>query len=198
MSFIARGAAEETYAYYSSIQMTNCTLGYPIVTGCHNTHRVTALRQVGGFAPHAANDFALPRLWVERSVSPEDSCQGVDAGRLAYAKWPIFLLALYNVLGCYRGPYTIARKAGTETTHSILLVPHILIISLVSTAWVSGMVFGRITNPLLHVSGAFIVLGSLSLMLTTRLGFPNPYEPSLRAKAMEGRLSQNRVLWMKD
>jgi hypothetical protein len=34
-------------------------LGYPIVTGCHNTHRVTALRQVGGFAPHAADDLLM-------------------------------------------------------------------------------------------------------------------------------------------
>src|ERR1051326_294959 len=55
-SFIAQGAAEETYAYYSSIQMTNYALGYPIVTGCHNTHRVTALRQ---FAPHAADDLLI-------------------------------------------------------------------------------------------------------------------------------------------
>ncbi len=38
-SFVARGAAEETYAYYSSIQMSAYALGYPIVTGCHNTHR---------------------------------------------------------------------------------------------------------------------------------------------------------------
>ena len=58
-SFIARGAAEETYAYYSSIQMTNYSLGYPIVTGCHTTHRVAALRQVGGFAPHAADDLLI-------------------------------------------------------------------------------------------------------------------------------------------
>jgi cellulose synthase (UDP-forming) len=56
-SFIARGAAEETYAYYSSIQMTSYALGYPIVTGCHNAHRVTALHEVGGFAPHEADDM---------------------------------------------------------------------------------------------------------------------------------------------
>ena len=50
-SFIARGAAEETYLYYSSIQMTAYALGYPIVVGSHNTHRTAALRDVGGFAP---------------------------------------------------------------------------------------------------------------------------------------------------
>jgi cellulose synthase (UDP-forming) len=58
-SFIARGAAEETYAYYSSVQMACYTMGYPIVTGCHNTHRVTSLKQVGGFAPHDADDLLI-------------------------------------------------------------------------------------------------------------------------------------------
>ena len=58
-SFIARGAAEETYAYYSSLQMTSYAVGYPIVTGCHNTHRVEALKQVGGFAPHEADDLLI-------------------------------------------------------------------------------------------------------------------------------------------
>ncbi len=58
-SFIARGAAEETYAYYSSIQMTSYAMGYPIVTGCHTVHRMSALREVGGFAAHDADDMLL-------------------------------------------------------------------------------------------------------------------------------------------
>src|SRR4051812_25783760 len=62
-SFIARGAAEETYAYYSSIQMSSYGLGYPIVTGCHNVHRSAALRQVGGFAPHEADDLLITLLY---------------------------------------------------------------------------------------------------------------------------------------
>jgi cellulose synthase/poly-beta-1,6-N-acetylglucosamine synthase-like glycosyltransferase len=62
-SFIARGAAEETYAYYSSMQMASFALGYPILTGCHNTHRVSALRQVGGFAAHDADDLLLTQLY---------------------------------------------------------------------------------------------------------------------------------------
>jgi cellulose synthase/poly-beta-1,6-N-acetylglucosamine synthase-like glycosyltransferase len=59
VSFIARAAAEETYAYYSSIQMTHFAVGYPILVGCHNTHRVTALRQIGGFAAHEADDMVM-------------------------------------------------------------------------------------------------------------------------------------------
>jgi len=62
-SFIARGAAEETYAYYSSIQMSSYAIGYPIVTGCHTTHRTTALRSVGGFAPHEADDLLITLLY---------------------------------------------------------------------------------------------------------------------------------------
>jgi cellulose synthase (UDP-forming) len=62
-SFVARGAAEETYAYYSVTQMASYALGFPIVTGCHTTHRVTALRQVGGFAAHDADDLLITFLY---------------------------------------------------------------------------------------------------------------------------------------
>jgi cellulose synthase/poly-beta-1,6-N-acetylglucosamine synthase-like glycosyltransferase len=62
-SFIARAAAEETYAYYSSVQMTAFAVGYPMVVGCHNAHRVTALRQIGGFSPHEADDMVMTLLY---------------------------------------------------------------------------------------------------------------------------------------
>lgn len=62
-SFIARGAAEETYAYYSSTQMFCYAMGYPIVTGCHTTHRVSSLREVGGFAAHDADDLLITLLY---------------------------------------------------------------------------------------------------------------------------------------
>lgn len=58
-TFIARAAAEETYAYYSSVQMAHFAVGYPILVGCHNTHRVAALRQIGGFAAHEADDMVM-------------------------------------------------------------------------------------------------------------------------------------------
>jgi len=61
--FIARGAAEETYGYYSATQMSSYTAGFPIVTGCHQTHRATALQQVGGFAPHDADDLLITLLY---------------------------------------------------------------------------------------------------------------------------------------
>jgi hypothetical protein len=61
--FIARGAAQETYSYYSTVQMASYTLGYPIVTGCHTAHRTRALREVGGFAAHEADDLLITVLY---------------------------------------------------------------------------------------------------------------------------------------
>jgi hypothetical protein len=58
-SFIARGAAEETYSYYATGQMLSYTVGYPIVTGCHTVNRASALREVGGYAPHEADDLLI-------------------------------------------------------------------------------------------------------------------------------------------
>ncbi|MEW6297490.1 MAG: glycosyltransferase [Thermodesulfobacteriota bacterium] len=58
-SFIARGAAEETYSYFSAIQMAAHALGHPIIIGSHNTHGVQALKEVGGFAPHDADDLLI-------------------------------------------------------------------------------------------------------------------------------------------
>lgn len=62
-SFIARGAAEETYAFYSVHQMASYGAGHPIIVGCHNTHRLTALRAVGGFSQHDADDLVLTLLY---------------------------------------------------------------------------------------------------------------------------------------
>jgi hypothetical protein len=39
--------------------MASYGMGYPIIIGSHNTHRVTALKQVGGFAAHDADDLLL-------------------------------------------------------------------------------------------------------------------------------------------
>jgi cellulose synthase (UDP-forming) len=34
-----------------------------MVIGCHNTHRITALRQIGGFAAHEADDMVMTLLY---------------------------------------------------------------------------------------------------------------------------------------
>jgi cellulose synthase (UDP-forming) len=58
-SFIARGAAEETYAYHSTVQMASYGIGYPVIVGGHNTHRMSALKAVSGFAAHDADDLLV-------------------------------------------------------------------------------------------------------------------------------------------
>ncbi|MEO5826746.1 MAG: glycosyltransferase [Gemmatimonadales bacterium] len=58
-SLVARGAAEETYAYFSAVQMAGYGLDYPIIVGSHNVHRMSVLESVGGLAAHDADDLLL-------------------------------------------------------------------------------------------------------------------------------------------
>jgi hypothetical protein len=62
-NLIARGAAEETYAYYSSHLMASYGLGHTVVIGSHSAHRVKALKEVGGFPAHDAEDLYLTMLY---------------------------------------------------------------------------------------------------------------------------------------
>jgi cellulose synthase (UDP-forming) len=63
-SFIARGAAEETYAFYSSVLMSTAAVGFPLLFGCHTVHRTSALRELGGLAAHDADDLLLGLRYV--------------------------------------------------------------------------------------------------------------------------------------
>jgi cellulose synthase (UDP-forming) len=89
-SFIARGAAEETYDFYSSVQMACYGKGFPLIIGCHNTHRLRALRECGGFASHDADDLLLTLLYHNHGWQgvyvPEVLARG-----LAPVDWPTYL-----------------------------------------------------------------------------------------------------------
>lgn len=65
-SFIARGAAEETYAYNACTQTTAFALNHPIIIGGHCTHRVEALKDIGGLGAHAADDLLTTLLYRAR------------------------------------------------------------------------------------------------------------------------------------
>lgn len=65
-TFIARGAAEQSYGYYSYGQMGSYGKGHPVLIGCHNTQRMEALAQVGGFAAHDADDLLITLLYQSR------------------------------------------------------------------------------------------------------------------------------------
>jgi len=89
-SFIARGAAEETYDFYSVVQMAYYGKNFPVIIGSHNTHRLDALREFGGFAPHDADDLLLTLLYHAHGWQgvyvPEILALG-----LAPADWPTYL-----------------------------------------------------------------------------------------------------------
>lgn len=89
-SIIARGAAEETYDFYSSVQMACYGKGFSLIIGCHNTHRLSALRECGGFASHDADDLLLTLLYQSRGWQgvyvPEVLARG-----LTPVDWPAYL-----------------------------------------------------------------------------------------------------------
>jgi cellulose synthase (UDP-forming) len=62
-SFIARGAAEESYDFYSSGQMAAHAFGEPTIVGSHTVHRMSVLRELGGVPPHEAEDVYLTLLY---------------------------------------------------------------------------------------------------------------------------------------
>jgi hypothetical protein len=64
-SWIARGAAEETYDFFSTIQMASFGQGYTVIFGGHNVHRIAALRDLGGFGAHDADDLLTTLLYRE-------------------------------------------------------------------------------------------------------------------------------------
>src|SRR5262249_58474987 len=81
-----------------------------------------------------------------------------------------------------KSPNTICadRQSQRESLPYVLLWPHLLVAVLISTAWGAGMILVRDLHPLLHVSAFTIVLGSLVLIATEHMSFPEPYDPSLR------------------
>lgn len=62
-SFVARGAAEESYSYYSTHLMASYALGHTIVIGSHGVHRLSALRALGGLPSHDAEDLYLTMVY---------------------------------------------------------------------------------------------------------------------------------------
>ncbi len=292
-SFIARGAAEETYDYYSCTQMAAGAFGQPAMVGCHNTHRTSALEAIGGFAPHDADDLLtglhyqsngwqgvyLPQIlakgltpvdwngyltqqlrwarsvidvkfgfrrpaiknlptqgwwlsalhglfYVQNSVTtfigillltymlaigsvPQVISMAIvpkiallfavlQAGAfyrqkfyldptkewgihwraylLRYAKWPIFLLAIWNVASGRRLPYALTRKVKTKSNARLLIIPHSAVIFLISAACVTSHIYGHTIPSLLYWLAGITALMSLALILTTRLQFPPPFD----------------------
>lgn len=67
-SFIARGAAEQTYFYYGPYNMAAYGVGAPIIDGCHTTLRIDALRRLGGYSVHDGEDLMLTHEFLAAGV----------------------------------------------------------------------------------------------------------------------------------
>lgn len=295
-SFLARGAAEETYEYYSCSQMAAYNFDQPAVVGCHNTHRAAALKDVGGFAAHDADDLLIglryqthgwrgvyvPEI-LARGLTPVDwngyltqqlrwarsvidikcrlhrllgkklspvgqalsAVHGLfylqnsittfliflllaymlatghvpqvlswttlakilalglvlqlcafyrqrfylaprkewgthwRAAVLRYAKWPVFLWALWDVAMGHRVPYALTLKVRAQSRSYLLLIPHLLVITVLCAACATGLLLEREIPWLLYWVAAVLVTASLGLILTGWLPFPAPYDESL-------------------
>jgi cellulose synthase (UDP-forming) len=308
-SFIARGAAEETYEYNSCTQMAAYGLGAPAIVGCHNTHRVRALREVNGFPAHDADDLLIGRLYrahgwrgvyvpeiLARGITPVDwhgyltqqrrwarsvvdlTCRrdellgakrsvtaravnavhglfymqnsvttamsilllvymlttgdvprvvsgdtvpplltlcgalqlgafyrqrffldprrewGIHwrAGLLRYAKWPVFIAALWDVVSGRQGPYALTRKIKAESRSYLLLIPHLLVIVAVCASFGVGRFLGRSASSLMEWVAVTVVTASLGLILTDLWRFATPYDPRLLLSWRYGEIEVSR------
>src|SRR5262249_24939940 len=92
-------------------------------------------------------------------------------GVLWFAKWPYILLALCDVKLKRKFPYALTRKTKYISANTMLLLPNILVMTLICSAWVVGMINGRITNPFLHICALVSIGGCLALILSDRWHF---------------------------
>ena len=175
-SWIARAAAEETYDYYSAHQMASYGLGHPIVVGSHTAHRVSALKEVGGFAVHDADDLLITLLYRSAGWSgvyvPEILAVGLTpTSWFAYmrqqARWTRSVLDIK--LRALRGAATqlavVDRLLGV--LHGIfylrpLTIPlaYLLLIYLLSSRELPGFVSPRSLAVLAGLAALFALIGT--------------------------------------
>jgi hypothetical protein len=93
---------------------------------------------------------------------------------LRYAKWPVFIWALWDVVVGHQVPYALTRKVRAESCPYMLLIPHTLVIVLMCVAHGAGLLLGRSVPALLYWVAAAVVTASLALILTDQLRFPFP------------------------
>ena len=98
---------------------------------------------------------------------------------LRYAKWPVFIWALWDVAVGHRVPYALTPKVRAESHSYKLLIPHTLIIVLMCGAYGTSLLLGRSVPALLYWVAAAVVMASLFLILTDQLRFPAPYDKRL-------------------
>jgi hypothetical protein len=106
------------------------------------------------------------------------------AGLLPFAKWPYVLLALCDAVTARRTPYVLTAKVRTGPPGRMLLWPNIFVMGLIFAAWITGRQSGVNTDFFLDLSAAIVVTGSILLILTENMKFPEPYDKNLQKSAL--------------
>jgi cellulose synthase (UDP-forming) len=171
-SWIARGAAEETYDYYSAHQMASYGLGHPIVVGSHTAHRVKALSDIGGFAAHDADDLLATLLYRSEGwrgvYVPENLAVGLTPTSWSVymrqqARWTrsVLDIKLRSLPGVASRLPLVERLLGV--LHGIFyLRPMTIPLAFVILAWL----IGTRGMPAFISPSALLALAGLSLLLT--------------------------------
>jgi cellulose synthase (UDP-forming) len=108
------------------------------------------------------------------------------AGILQYAKWPYFLMALWDVIRRRRIPYALTRKVRAEGRGHALW-PHSISLAVVNIAWIYGTLSGRLTSSFVHSLAAVVVVAGMALLLSELLNFPDPFDRKLVEEARRKR-----------
>jgi len=95
---------------------------------------------------------------------------------LQYAKWPWFLLALLDVLLGRRVSYILTPKVKSNSRNYLLLVPNLLVIVVLCSAWVVGQTLGSAVHPVVYICALLFVIASMILIWTDFWDFPTPYQ----------------------
>jgi hypothetical protein len=127
--------------------MTGFAVGYPILVGCHNTHRIAALRQIKGFPAHEADDMVMTLYYrahgwrgvyvpeiLARGITPVDwagylkqqrrwARSVLDFKIRVFPQYAARLPVLERILAYLHGIYYLR---GLVTALQILLLLHLL------------------------------------------------------------------------
>jgi hypothetical protein len=114
------------------------------------------------------------------------------AGLLRYAKWPVFIAALWDVVSGRQGPYALTRKIKAESRSYLLLIPHLLVIVAVCASFGVGRFLGRSASSLMEWVAVTVVTASLGLILTDLWRFATPYDPRLLLSWRYGEIEVSR------
>ena len=103
---------------------------------------------------------------------------------LQLAKWPWFVLALWQAMLRRPVGYAITAKRPGRRRRRLLLWPHLAVVTTLLAAWAVGTAMGHVRPPSVLAWAAVTIVGSLLLAWSGAWRFPPPYE--------RGRWSRSR------